>query len=167
MNQTNIMKKVTNTASTIGLYLVALALAGCGNKDVVQTKKHEEAVSILRKIPHTKFNFKNGSHTLSKLQKSRIAETAQYLQDNPDIFIIVTGYASKTGPSDKNMALSLRRAEAVKNELIKHNPSLEKRIKMEAAGENEVYKFKSDAKARSVIISLNNDETKCCQVSKM
>jgi len=167
MNQTNTMKKVTNAAATIGLYLVALALAGCGNKDAVQMKKHEESVSILRKIPHTKFNFRNGSHKLNEKQKKNIAETAQYLQDNPDIFIIVTGYSSKTGPSDKNMALSLRRAEAVKNELVKNNASLQNRIKMEAVGENDVYKFQSDAKARTVIISINNEETKCCQASKM
>ena len=113
------------------------------------------------------------SSDMVQLQKEYIALDAQYLVNNPELFVTVTGYASHVGHEDFNKELSLKRARAVKNALVKMNASLKSRIKIEGVGSSKSSEFKTNAKARCVEITIDNNASTCnepvasTQVSKL
>jgi len=45
-------------------------------------------------------------------------ELGRFLQDNPDTYTVLTGYADSDGPAEYNLGLSRRRAESVQAYLI-------------------------------------------------
>lgn len=58
--------------------------------------------------------FEVGSINVTAAQKKTLDNVAKYLEDNPDYDINVVGHASTTtGTDERNMALSIRRAEQV------------------------------------------------------
>lgn len=80
--------------------------------------------------------FRIGSAKLEQNQDINIYNAARYLQDNPSVNVIVTGYAdNSTGTATINQRLSEQRAEAVARVLIdKYNIS-PNRITTKASGD--------------------------------
>ena len=62
--------------------------------------------------------FKQSSSYVEKLQYPTIEKVAEYMKDNSDVKIKITGYASTEGKDELNQKLSEARAEAVKHALI-------------------------------------------------
>lgn len=82
---------------------------------------------------------------ITPAQAQNVAIAATVMKNHPEIKLMVKGYASPEGPHDNNNSLSVRRAAAVKDLLVKKyriNPS---RITTEGCGETdqlfEIYEF--------------------------
>lgn len=106
-------------------------------------KKPKEVVvekAVEKKSEETEMNavvvFRIGSAKLEQNQDINIYNAARYLQDNPTVNVIVTGYAdNSTGTATINQRLSEQRAEAVARVLIdKYNIS-PNRITTKASGD--------------------------------
>lgn len=81
--------------------------------------------------------FTIGSATISDMEKVNVYNLAEWMKKN-DANVMITGYADKgTGTSSYNMTLSKKRAEAVKNMLVKTYGINADRIKTDAKGSNE------------------------------
>ena len=55
---------------------------------------------------------------IDPLNEEKVAEAARMLNDDPNLTFDIVGYADKTGNTIYNDGLSLRRAQAVKNDLV-------------------------------------------------
>lgn len=81
-------------------------------------------------------NFIIDKYNITDLQKKNVAAVAKYLQDNPDVNLIVTGYADvKTAYPAYNLKLSERRAKAVYNCLVKEFGVNPNRLKIDFKGD--------------------------------
>lgn len=79
--------------------------------------------------------FKINSATISDEEMVNVYNTAQYLKDNPDVNVLIQGYADKdTGTSEYNKALSQKRAQAVYDTLTKTYGIDASRLSIEAEG---------------------------------
>ncbi len=70
-------------------------------------------------------------------QQDRMVVIARMMKANPDVKIVITGNADITGSEKLNMTLGLKRADSVKNHLIKHYGIDAARITTESKGEQE------------------------------
>ncbi|ASA54655.1 OmpA family protein [Vibrio gazogenes] len=97
--------------------------------------------------------FENDSSNINSIFNIQIKQMARFLADYPETSIELRGYASRSGETQYNQALSKQRANSVKARLIKEGVSAD-RIRIvgfgesnpEATGEDQV----SDAKNRRV-----------------
>ncbi len=64
--------------------------------------------------------FETGKAVLKENSKPALMNIASFLKANPGKKFFVVGHTDNTGAFDKNMALSLNRAKAVRNALIQH-----------------------------------------------
>ncbi|MCM1033844.1 MAG: OmpA family protein [Odoribacter sp.] len=85
--------------------------------------------------------FDLNSAKITAEEEVNVYNVAQYLAENPDLTIVVRGYADKdTGTSNYNMTLSEKRATAVANELINKYGINPNRLVLEAAGsDTQIY----------------------------
>ncbi len=82
--------------------------------------------------------FRLGSAKLEQNQEINIFNAAKYLQENPDINVVVTGYADKkTGTPVINQRLSEQRAKAVADILTNKFGIAPSRITQQASGDKE------------------------------
>ncbi len=63
--------------------------------------------------------FDIGKATIKEESQTAISEIAKYLKENPKTKCWVVGHTSSEGSFEINSSLSLERAKAIKNELIK------------------------------------------------
>ncbi len=63
--------------------------------------------------------FENDSFGITPSQMEKIEAVAQVMEDNPELRLSVVGYCDYTASEEYNQQLSERRAEAVKNQLVK------------------------------------------------
>ena len=63
--------------------------------------------------------FRQGKAVVDKSQMPNIELIAQYMKNHPEAKVEIKGYASPEGNKDFNQALSQKRADAVKNVLVK------------------------------------------------
>lgn len=96
-------------------------------KEVTKTVVEKEAI-----LPNV--FFKVSSSKISLQQKGNVKLIADYLKQNPDAKITVTGYASPEGNKNFNQKLSEKRANAVSNMLIKTYGISADRITTKAGG---------------------------------
>lgn len=108
--------------------LVALSLGAC-KKQVAPTASdafaefppvpptQEEAVDQLA-ANFARIHFDLDSSTLDTESKRLLEQNAAILQQYPDIRVEVQGHADERGTTDYNLALGMRRAEAVRNQLL-------------------------------------------------
>src|SRR5262249_31699760 len=74
-----------------------------------------EQISVFRKIQFDTDDYQiRGNDNLETVRK-----IATYLKDRPDIFLFVEGHCDERGPAAYNLALGTRRANAIRNALIK------------------------------------------------
>lgn len=82
---------------------------------------------------------------ITKEQMNNVEIAAQVMRNHPELKIQIKGYASPEGPHDNNMSLGVRRANAVKDALVKKYGIDPSRITAEGCGETdklfEVYEF--------------------------
>ena len=95
--------------------------------------------------------FKINSTKIRPTETTKIADIANYLNDNPNAKVVMTGYADKgTGNATINARLAAGRAEAVKNMLVKQYNIPESRISYDSKGDT-VQPFSENDKNRVTI----------------
>ena len=78
--------------------------------------------------------FKRGSTQLDSAAKMLLDKKAKWLQDNPNISVIIEGHCDERGSAEYNIALGERRAERAKAFLI-HLGIIESRFRTVSYGE--------------------------------
>lgn len=82
---------------------------------------------------------------ITPAQQPNVAIAAEVMKNNPEYDVHIKGYASPEGPHDNNTSLGIRRANAVKDMLIKKYKIDPKRITAEGCGETDelfpIYEF--------------------------
>lgn len=113
------------------------ALKDCEEKPVVVEKEVEPNLPAI-------FYPLNKS-VITPAQAQNVAIAATVLKNHPELKLQVKGYASPEGPHDNNNSLSVRRAAAVKDLLVKKYGIDPSRITTEGCGETdklfEIYEF--------------------------
>lgn len=101
------------------------------NKMNKEANKNIEEVSVPDRVyfGFDKYNISNDSAEILNLQ-------AEWLKSDPTINIIVEGHCDERGTKEYNLALGERRANAVKNYLVKQGIS-SKRIKVISYGKEK------------------------------
>lgn len=97
--------------------------------------------------------FKLGSSQLQDNQEINIYNAARFFQENPDMDIVITGYADKsTGSAAVNQRISEQRAEAVKKIMVSKFNINAARITTQGSGD-KVQPFDNDAWNRVAIFT--------------
>ena len=91
-----------------------------------------KATDTVNTVVYPKVQFKQGSAKIAETSMANIYDIADAVKDGTDT-IKVTGYASTEGSTRYNKTLSLKRAEAVKNALVKAGVPAD-RIQVTGAG---------------------------------
>jgi outer membrane protein OmpA-like peptidoglycan-associated protein len=117
---------------------------------VEKTKEIKEQTEVLMNAVVV---FRIGSAKLEQNQDINIYNAARYLKDNPQVNVIVTGYADKsTGTPAINQRLSEQRAEAVAKVLTDKYGISASRITTKASGDKEQL-FPTDQWNRVVVFT--------------
>ena len=86
------------------------------------TAQEQEAQEVETKIKEIleleKIEFQTAKATLTEKGKKTVQKIAQILKDHPQLKIEIAGHTDSVGDDEKNLKLSQRRAEAVKNALV-------------------------------------------------
>ncbi|MDR3203490.1 MAG: OmpA family protein [Deltaproteobacteria bacterium] len=77
-----------------------------------------------------------------------IRQAARVLSNNPDIDVVIEGHTDYVGTEEYNYGLGLRRAQAVKRELVRNGVSAS-RLSETSKGENQPIEDNSTSKGRS------------------
>ncbi|MGE4349237.1 MAG: OmpA family protein [Candidatus Berkiella sp.] len=119
-----------------------------------QDKEQQHVVS-------STYHFKHDSAVLNENAKTELDQFAQYLAENPSAKINVDGYTDPKGKSEYNLALGMRRAEAVAGYLREQGVK-DSQIKVKSYGEeNLVNKSLSDgalAQNRRAVVYFETNE---------
>ena len=95
----------------------------------------EEGVILAKLIVLEDTHFEYGTDTLTKAGVKIVIGNTQILQDNPEAKIRIAGYASASGTEEYNQKLSEKRANAVKEILIKEGGIAPERLTTIGYGE--------------------------------
>jgi len=122
-------------AAFTGVFVAVLA-TGCGSPEEIVQKSSpappaETIGASLVSSPHTTINddidewrwgpvlFYTNKHNIRFDQIPALEEQADYLIDNPDLFVHIDGHADERGSRLANATLSRQRAEAVRDYLLR------------------------------------------------
>ena len=78
--------------------------------------------------------FGQGKSTIDAAQYASVEMVAKYMRNHPNAKLLIKGYASPEGDPERNMALSLARADAVRTALINRYKIAASRITTEGMG---------------------------------
>ncbi|KIG13070.1 hypothetical protein DB30_00607 [Enhygromyxa salina] len=81
--------------------------------------------------------------------QAEVDRAAASLLADPDLHLLVVGHADEDNTDEYNRALSLRRAERVRDRLVATAPALAARVRVEARGEWDASDAGSDEQAKS------------------
>ena len=112
-------------------------LADCENRPVQVVEKKAEYLQ-----PHV--IFRQGKSTIDAAQYASIEMVANYMKNHKDAKVKVQGYASPEGKAEFNQKLSEKRAEAVKNALVKKYKIAADRITTEGLGATDKLSSEND-----------------------
>lgn len=98
--------------------------------------------------------FKIGSSVITKDQQPNVEMIAAYMKNHPKAKVVIRGYASKDGNLDFNIKLAEKRAQSVKNALVKGYKIAADRI--DAKGEGIGNMFEEESWNRVSICTLEN-----------
>ena len=107
------------------------ALNDCKNKKPVVIEPKEDLEFVI--------NFRQSSSKIDALQMVNIDRLAKFLKKNKDAKVVVKGYASPEGDKTFNEKLSQKRADAIKNKLMKDYKIAEDRIIATGEGVGSVF----------------------------
>ena len=125
----------------------------------MQAQARPELVSLLAAGIEMDLLFRTDEHVLTAQTDSRISQLATTLASMPDIRIRLDGFADERGDASYNHDLSLKRAQHVRETLVRHGVPAE-RISVTAHGEAAAEDPGSDSLAlqRKVSLTLFIDE---------
>lgn len=99
---------------------------------IVRVEKKVETNKILDMT----VSFVIDKYNITDVQKNNVQRVAEYLANNPEINLVITGYADvKTGNPAYNLKLSQRRAEAVRDMLVNDFGVDESRLRVDYKGD--------------------------------
>lgn len=99
--------------------------------------------------------FKINSSKIEYTQDANIYNIAKYLRDNSSVKVVISGYADKkTGTTSINQRLSERRANAVRDVLVKKYGIAPGRVSVDAKGD-KVQPFESNEWNRVVLFTID------------
>jgi outer membrane protein OmpA-like peptidoglycan-associated protein len=101
-----------------------------------------KVIAVLVKLEHSHFAF--NSAEISEDGKTILSHNVKTLKDNPEMKILVSGYTSAAGTEEYNQKLSERRAESVKEYLVKTGGINGNRITSIGYGESHPAKYEAD-----------------------
>jgi outer membrane protein OmpA-like peptidoglycan-associated protein len=81
-------------------------------------------------------NFEFNKATLTKYSENILWKAYNAMNANPDVYVVITGHTDNVGSQKYNQALSLKRAQAVKNWLVEKGIA-SKRMRTVGRGQNE------------------------------
>lgn len=101
--------------------------------------KAEECVTTtVEKVAMSYIPFSIGKSHIANNQLIHVHHIARYLNEHPDATVTITGYADvKTGTREGNRKLSLKRAQAVADVLVKNYHIDSQRIAVDGKGDDE------------------------------
>ena len=129
------------------------------NAERGKVRKPERIVKVQREMFHsellnTTVSFKIDRSSITDLQMKNVAQVAKYIQEHPDVNIVITGYADvKTAYPDYNMKLSKRRAESVRDALVKNFNVDPSRLRIDYKGDT-IQPFQMKNEWNRVVIFL-------------
>lgn len=130
---------------------LAAQLQACMNKKPEVVKEVSNQLNSVRYV-----FFKIGSSVITKDQQPNVEMIAAYMKSHPNAKVVIRGYASKDGNLDFNIKLAQKRAESVKNALIKGYKIAADRI--DAKGEGIGNMFEEESWNRVSICTLENNK---------
>lgn len=107
--------------------------------DCRNQKKPETKTVVVNNSLETNVFFACGKSVITAAQQPNVARVASYLKSNPGAKVSIKGYASPEGPAGLNQKLSVARAEAVKNMLIKKYGIEASRIQAQGCGVGDIF----------------------------
>ena len=113
-------------------------LADCEARPVQVVEEKKE--NVLQ--PHV--IFRQGKATIDPAQYASIEMVAKYMKNHKDAKVKVQGYASPEGKAEFNQKLSEKRAEVVKNALVKRYKIAADRITIEGLGATDKLSSEND-----------------------
>jgi len=128
--------KIAADAATIADLKKKLADCEARPVQVVEEKKE----NVLQ--PHV--IFRQGKSTIDPAQYASIEMVAKYMKNHKDAKVKVQGYASPEGKAEFNQKLSEKRAEVVKNALVKRYKIAADRITIEGLGATDKLSSEND-----------------------
>jgi outer membrane protein OmpA-like peptidoglycan-associated protein len=110
-------------------------------QDAKRIKELEDVIANFKCDPEleTIVNFACASSRITNSQTANVERVANFLNANENAKVSIKGYASPEGGTNYNQKLSERRANAVKDMLIKKYGIDESRISAEGCGETEMF----------------------------
>ncbi len=112
---------------------VALRDSLVKNPTTAMTPSNVAALATMVEMVH----FERDNATLDNVARAILDDKVAIFNANPDMKIVITGYASSPGSENYNMALGLRRANASKEYLVSKGVAAN-RIEIATRGENDL-----------------------------
>jgi outer membrane protein OmpA-like peptidoglycan-associated protein len=91
---------------------------------------------LVPEFEHILFGF--DSYKIMKSEESKLVEAHTYLEKNPSVPLLITGHTDSKGNAKYNMKLSVKRAQAAKDWLVKKGISAD-RIEIKGLGEDKPF----------------------------
>lgn len=129
---------VANEASEANAAVLAAQLAACQERPVQVVKETSNTLSSVRYV-----FFRIGSAVITADQQPNVEMIAAYLKNHPKAKVVIKGYASADGNLEFNERLAKKRAESVKDSLIKKYKISSDRISAEGEGIGHMFKEES------------------------
>lgn len=141
-NYTQYISTLNNQVNDLREELAGTAAALAVAQSQLPCPEVTNEVTVIEQAPLlSTVRFKINSARITDEEQVNVYNIAQWLNQNPDQNIVITGYADKdTGSSAYNMALSQRRAEAVYNMLVNDYGISSDRLATDAEGsDTQIY----------------------------
>lgn len=99
-----------------------------------ENQPHTSTVVVKKSLLQPIVIFGQGKSTIDAAQYASVEMVAKYMRNHPNAKLLIKGYASPEGDPERNMALSLARADAVRQALINRYKIAASRITTEGMG---------------------------------
>jgi outer membrane protein OmpA-like peptidoglycan-associated protein len=145
------------------LVVVMMLMVSCSYRNVVTTPIFKMTIAEVKaEIPEPatvtdireSIMFKYDSSVIEAIEMKKVEEIAGVMALYPDTTLALKGYASSEGKSDYNGELSLKRAEAVKSELLSMGVA-EDRILVLGNGETNEFGELLELNRRVLVLSMD------------
>ena len=117
---------------------------GTHNFAKAQLRDQAEIVEKTENVLQPHVIFRQGKSTIDPAQYASIEMVAKYMKNHKDAKVKVQGYASPEGKAEFNQKLSEKRAEVVKNALVKKYKIAADRITIEGLGATDKLSSEND-----------------------
>ena len=111
-------------------------------------------------VLQTTVSFNIDKYNITKIQKKNVAEVAKYLENHPDVNLVVCGYADvQTAYPAYNLKLSENRAKAVYNMLVKEFNVQPDRLRIDYKGDTiQPYSLKNEWNRVVIFVTEPNNK---------